>query len=279
MLRVFVDSGASIKKDELDEYNIDIIPLKILLGDKEYLDGVNLDNEQFYGFLTSNEVFPKTSLPSLETVETEVNKALDQGDQVIFLTLSSGISGTYNAIRMMYQDNPNVRVVDSKCAVGGMRILVSEINKMRDQPLDDIVARLNEIIPNIKVMAIPETLAYLYKGGRLSKTKYLLGSILLVKPIIGIDQSFVHVFAKKHGMKAAMKYLTDVIENYADRNFEIIPTYTYNKKNVDALVDMASDECKKLMVHYDDISHAIASHWGPNAFGYIFVCTEPEKVR
>ena len=279
MLRVFVDSGASIKQDEKEKYDIEIIPLKINIDGKEYLDGVDLNSDQFYKLLETSEGFPKTSLPSLETVETEVNKYLEKGDQVIFITISSGISGTYNAVRLLFEDNPNVRVVDSKCAVGGMRILVNEINKMRDQDLDTIVKRLEYVIPKIKVMAIPETLAYLYKGGRLSMSSFVIGSILSIKPIIGINNAFVHVFAKKHGLKGAMKWLTQIVEEHADLEFEILPTYTYNKTNVDTLVAMASDKIKANMKNYDDISHAIASHWGPNAFGYIFCAKDPENIN
>ena len=124
MIRVFVDSGSSIKQDEKKHYNIDIIPLKILLGDKEYRDGIDLSMDYFYSQLIDNGLFPKTSLPSMDETEKQIMKYVDQGDDVIILPISSGISGTYNTFRLMFEDQPKVRVVDTKTAVGGVRILV-----------------------------------------------------------------------------------------------------------------------------------------------------------
>lgn len=272
MLRVFVDSGSSIKQNEKDIYNVDIIPLKINLGGKEYDDGVDIDNEIFYDFLINSKGFPKTSLPSMSFVEEKVNKYLKQGDQVLILPISSGISGTYNSIRLLFDGNPNVRVIDTKTAIGGIRYLVEEVNKMRDKSLDEITEALERLIPKIVVMAIPETLEYLYKGGRLSKAKYFIGSILHINPIVGIENGSVVMFSKKHGIKGAMKYIISQLEERnCDTNYPIIPSYTYNKSNVDDLINMTPKKYTENIKVYDDIDYAIAAHWGPNSFGYIFV--------
>ena len=113
MIKVFVDSGSSIKLHEKEKYDVEILPLKILLNGKEYLDGVDLSMDVFYDELINNKQFPKTSLPSLEIVEREVLKSVDNGDDVIILTISSGISGTFNALSMLFEDQPKVKVVDS----------------------------------------------------------------------------------------------------------------------------------------------------------------------
>ena len=93
MLRIFVDSGSSIKQDEKKHYNVEIIPLKILLGDKEYRDGIDLSMDFFYSQLIDEGVFPKTSLPSLDETEKKIMEYVEQGDHVIILPISSGISG------------------------------------------------------------------------------------------------------------------------------------------------------------------------------------------
>ena len=272
MLRVFVDSGSSIKQDELEKYNVEIIPLKILLNGKEYYDGVNLTMETFYDELINNKQFPKTSLPSLADLESKVKKYINDGDDVIIVTISSKISGTYNAIRLFFEDYKNVRVIDSYSAVGGIRLIVDEINKYRDKTLDFIVEKVNNLIPRICIMAIPETLTYLMRGGRLSKTEWLLGSILIVKPVIGFEDGKVHVIAKKHGLKSGMKYICSALENLeCDPNHEIIASYTYDDSNLKKLVSMTDEKYKPQIKVYDNLDPAIACHWGPNAFGYIFV--------
>ncbi len=271
MLRIFVDSGSSIKQDEKKHYNVEIIPLKILLGDKEYRDGIDLSMDFFYSQLIDEGLFPKTSLPSLDETEKKIMKYVEQGDDVIILPISSGISGTYNTFRIMFEDQPNVRVIDTKVAVGGVRILVEEVNKYRDKGLDFIEQKLNELIPRIRVAAIPETLEYLHRGGRLSKTAYVAGSLAQVKPLITFDDGSVKVLTKAIGLKRAMMTLVKLLETECDPNYSIVPSYTYSNKNLVDLIKMVDHKFLPSMTHQDNLDPAIACHWGPNAFGFIFV--------
>ncbi len=271
MIRVFVDSGSSIKQDEKKHYNVEIIPLKILLGDKEYSDGIDLSMDFFYSQLIDEGIFPKTSLPSLEETEKKIMEFVEKGDEVIILPISSGISGTYNTFRIMFEECPQVRVVDTKTAVGGVRILVEEVNKYRDKDLDFIVEKLNELIPRIRVAAIPETLEYLHRGGRLSKTAYVAGSLAQVKPLITFEDGYVKVLTKAIGLKRAMMTLAKLVETECDPEYSIIPSYTYSNKNLVELIKMTKHEFLPSMGHQDNLDPAIACHWGPNAFGYIFV--------
>lgn len=272
MLRIFVDSGSSIKQEEKEKYNVEIIPLRIMINDKEYDDGVDLTVDKFYEELFVKNEFPKTSLPNLVLLEEKVTEYTNQGDDVIILTISSKISGTYNALNLLFEDNAKVRVIDSKLAVGGIRILVNEINKYRDNDLDFIENRINKLIPRVKIMAIPETLSYLFKGGRLSKTEWIFGSVLRIKPIIGFVEGKVSVLAKKIGLKKAKEYIADaLVEMECDEEYEIIAAYTYDRKNVDELIEITDKKYLPLIKNYDNLDPAIACHWGPNAFGYIFV--------
>lgn len=274
MVKVFVDSGSSIKQNEKQDYNVEILPLKILLGEKEYNDSVDLSIDDFYDALINKKQFPKTSLPSLSEVEERVMECVNNGDDVIILPISSGISGTYNTFKMLFSEQPKVRVIDTKTAVGGIRLLVDEVNRYRHETLDFIEDKLYKLIPRIKVIAIPETLEYLHRGGRLSKSAFIAGSLVKLMPLIGLDSisGSVKVFGKTLGKKKAMQYLSDYLNKYLpDENYRIIPSYTYNKKNLDELILMTSDKFKGLMGEYDNLDPAIACHWGPNAFGYIYV--------
>lgn len=272
MLKVFVDSGSSIKQEEAEKYNVELIPLNILMGEKEFQDGVNLSMDEFYKMLIDEKIFPKTSLPNLVDLETRVNECVEKGDDVIILTISSQISGTNNAINLMFANNKKVKVIDSQMAVGGMRLIVDEINRHRDEPLEEIEKKVNELIPRIKIMAIPETLNYLLKGGRLSVKEWLLGSMLNIKPIIGFKEGRVSVHTKKMGLKNGMAYIANALKEFdCDENYDIIASYTYNKSNLESLIAMTDEKYRKQMKVYDNLDPAIACHWGPNAFGYVFV--------
>lgn len=275
MLKVIVDSGSSIKQEEKEKYNVDIIPLRYMMGDEEYLDGKDISTEEFYELLIEKKYFPKTSLPNLEDVQNMVDGYTKTGDDVILITISSGISGTFNVFTQMFKEYKNVRVIDSKSAVGGIKLIVKEINKMREKPLDEIVESANKLIPRIRVFAIPETLNYLLRGGRLSKKDWVVGTLLKIKPIITIKNGFVKVASKAIGLKKSMLNLVELLKTHkCDKNYPIIPSYTYNKDNLDKLIEMTDDEYKAQMEEYDNLDPVIASHWGPNAFGYIFVGEE-----
>lgn len=271
MLRVFVDSGSSIKESEKEKYGVEIIPLKIMFGDKEYLDGIEIEPNECYQRLIDEKVFPKTSLPNLAFLEEKVLNYTNNGDEVIILPISSKISGTYNAIKLLFQDNKNVRVIDTLSAVGGIRILVDEINKYRNENIDFIETKINELIPRIKTMAIPETLEYLQRGGRLSKVDWLIGTVLHICPVIGLIDGKVAVHAKKRGLKHAMGFIIDAIKELCDPNYGIIASYTYDRKNIDKMVENTPDEFKSAIKVYDNLDPAVGSHWGPYAFGYIFI--------
>ncbi|MBQ8164743.1 MAG: DegV family protein [Clostridia bacterium] len=278
MIKLFVDSGSSIKQEEKERYDVEILPLKIMIENREYLDGVDLSMEDFYHYLIDENIFPKTSLPSPGDTREKVMKCVEEGYDVIILSLSSGLSGTFNMMRTMFADVPSVCVIDTKTAVGGIRILVEEVNKYRDKSLDFVRAKLSSLIYRIRVIAIPDTLAYLHKGGRLSRSAWVAGSIMQVKPLIIVDSKTdggVKVVGKALGKKNAMRSLAEyLIKENCDTDYSIVPSYTYNSRNLDELISLTDDKYKSAMTEYDNLDPAIACHWGPGAFGYIFVSKE-----
>lgn len=269
MIKLFVDSGSSIKQNEKDIYGVEILPLKILLGNKEYLDGVDLELETFYNALIRDKIFPKTSLPSLDDTRMKVMEYVNKGDQVFIITISSKISGTFDTLNNLFKDEKNVKVFDSQTAVGGIKILALEAKKYLDSSLDFIESKLNEIAPRITALAVPETLEYLKRGGRLSATSCAIGTLLKIKPIIKLKGS-VSVEAKTIGNNCAIKHLHQTLQN-ADTNYPIVPSYTFNSDNLDKLIDKTDNYFYPFMIEKDDLDPAVACHWGPNAFGYVFV--------
>ncbi len=274
MLKIFVDSGSSIKQHEKDLYGVEILPLRLILGGKEYDDGVDLSHKEFYHALIDLGEFPKTSIPSLGEAQARVEACLEAGDEVLIITISSGISGTFDTLRMLFADEPSVAVVDSKTAVGGIRILVQEANQYRHLPVGEVAERLNALIPRLRVIAIPETLDYLYRGGRLSRSGRIVGNLLQVKPLISLDSADggVKILRKVRGLKPAMQALADCLtEMGCDPAYPIVPSYTYCTSNLEQLIALTPETYHAQMTDFDDLDPAIACHWGPNAFGYIFV--------
>ncbi len=272
MRRIIVDSGSSIKVEEKEQYGVDILPIQLQMGEESFLDGVNLSTEEFYSRLKDSSQFPKTSLPSLEETQKLVDFYTSQGDEVLIITISSGISGTYQAMKMLFDEYENVEVFDSQLAVGGIRFLVEEAKRYEHESMEVVVDKLNQLVPRIVIAAVPETLDYLLAGGRLSKSSWMVGKLLSIIPIITFIDSRVEVLAKKRGLKQCKRTVIEMIqEDQADKSYGIIAAYTYNKANVDDLIQMLPEEYKEAISVYDDLCSSIACHWGPNAFGFIYV--------
>lgn len=275
MIKIFVDSGSSIKQEEKEKYDVEILPLRYLMGETEYRDDIDLSIDEFYKLLIEEKLFPKTSLPELGELEEKVEAITKNGDEVLIITISSGLSGTHSAIKSLFEGNEKVAVVDSLTAVGGVRILVDEANKNRNKPLKEVVTILEKLIPRIKILAIPENLTYLNRGGRLSKSDFILGSLLSIKPVISLPEGKVKVLAKKIGLKAAMSHIANCLETMnCDENYPIVPSYTYKPTNLEKLISMTDKKYHAQMSEFDNLDPVIACHWGPNAFGYIFVSKE-----
>ena len=272
MRRIIVDSGSSIKIEEKELYGVDILPIQLMMGEDSFLDGVNLSTEEFYSRLKDSSQFPKTSLPSLEDAQKLVDLYTSQGDEVLIITLSSGISGTYQAMRMLFDEYENVEVFDSKLAVGGIRFLVEEAKRYENETMEIVIDKLNQLLPRIVIAAVPETLDYLLAGGRLSKSSWMVGKLLSIIPIITFIDGRVEVLTKKRGLKQSKRTLVELVQEHkADTSYGIIASYTYNQANVDEIIQMLPDEYKDAVKVYDDLCSSIACHWGPNAFGFIYV--------
>ena len=154
------------------------------------------------------------------------------------------------------------------------QILATEAAKYRNESLKTVAERVEALIPRIKIVAIPDTLDYLQRGGRLSKAAWVFGSILQLKPFITISTvtGLVGVINKERGRKRAMQVLAEYLEKLGcDTSYPIVPSYTYDSRNLDELIAMTDEKYKPAMTEYDNLDPAIACHWGPGAYGYIFV--------
>ena len=242
------------------------------MGEESFLDGVDLSPDEFYSRLKDSSQFPKTSLPSLEETQNLVDRYTSQGDEVLIITISSGISGTYQTMKMLFDEYENVVVYDSQLAVGGIRFLVEEAIRYQNETMEVVIDKLNKLLPRIVIAAVPETLDYLLAGGRLSKSSWMVGTLLSINPIITFIDGKVEVLTKKRGIKQSKKAIVEMIQkDQADKSYGIVAAYTYNKENVDDMIKLLPDDYKEAISVYDDLCLSIACHWGPNAFGFIYV--------
>lgn len=278
MIKIITDSAADFEPTELERLNITCIPLTVSFGDCEYQENVNLSKDQFYDLLSSSGGFPKTSQASPQILVDLFQEAEENGDDAIYITLSSALSGTYQSAMMAQQlvGSDRCHVVDSRNGTGGQRMVVEYAAKLRDEgcSASEIIEKLEVMRDRIELYACIDTLEYLYLGGRISHTVYKLGNLARIKPIISVDvDGRVVIPAKVMGMRKGMDFLCKRAETKApDTDFPFYVMYTNNRAVGQAL----AEKVREMGISVPEeriiqVGAAIGSHIGPEACGLVYV--------
>ncbi|MBR0385966.1 MAG: DegV family protein, partial [Erysipelotrichaceae bacterium] len=195
-VKIVVDSACDIPQTQGDELGIKILPLRYLLGDDEYLDGVTISNTEFYNKLENSNIFPKTSQITPFQYEQAFEEGLEECDEVLCMTMSSGVSGCFQSASIAAKDfDGKVLVFDSRHFCFSYTVLVKYAVMLRDQGLTaaEIYEKLTEGLKKVRIIAAFDTLEYLKKGGRISGTASAIGNAMGIKPIITITDGKVDV--------------------------------------------------------------------------------------
>lgn len=277
MIRIITDSAADFEPKELEQMDITCIPLRVAFGDEEYQENVNLSKDRFYQLLSASEEFPKTSQAAPQVLLDLFAEAAQQGDQAIYITLSSALSGTYQtalAASASMEDGERY-VIDSRNATGGQRMLVEYAVQLRSEGKSaaEIAQAVEALKERIVLYACIDTLEYLYKGGRISHTVYTLGSLAQIKPIIRVDgEGGIEVPAKAMGMRKGMETLCKKI-SAPSKEFPLYVMYTSKRSVAETLAQKVRAMGYEVPEdHIIQVGAAIGSHIGPDACGFVYVC-------
>ena len=183
MVKIIADSTCDLSKDLLEKYDISILPLHILLGETEYLDGVNITPKEIYDWSDAHGTTPKTSAPSQDAAAELLKPYVDEGREVVCLSISGEMSASGNVMRMAAEDLGAmnlVRIVDSANLSTGIGHLVIEAAVMAKDGMDadTIVRRIEELKPRVRASFVVDILTFLYRGGRCSGLAAMAGGVL-----------------------------------------------------------------------------------------------------
>lgn len=275
-LRIITDSASDIM--EPDRKDLTVLPMTVRFGEKEYLDGVTINHQEFYEKLIESDELPVTSLISPGDFEAAYQKAAEAGEQVLVVTLSGRLSGTYQSACIAAADfEENVRVVDSMNATIGEQILVLYALQLSDQgvELDEIVRTLEQAKKKIHVLGLLDTLEYLKKGGRISKTAAFLGGALSVKPVVTVAEGEVVMLGKARGSRNGNNFLIHEIEKAGGVDFTRPYRLGYTGLD-DTLLQKYIHDSERLWKENADslpvssIGATIGTHVGPGAIAVAF---------
>ena len=271
-VRIVIDSTADLTPAVREKCTV--VPLTVLFGDEQFADGVTLTAEGFYKKLAEGKTHPTTSQPNPTLFAQAYEEAIGAGQDVVVLTISSKISGTYQSACIAAMDYPDrVHVVDTRNAAIGAGVLVMYALELADKglPAAEIAARLTEARERVRLIAVVDTLEYLKRGGRVSPTVAFAGELLSIKPVIAVEDGEVAVIGKVRGTKQANTFLNkDVLTRGVDRNLPILLGYTGVKQD---MLDKYRADSTHLWTP-DQISTVIGAtigtHVGPGAVAVAF---------
>ena len=275
-IRVITDSAADLPRPFRPE--VTVLSMTVAFGEEQFLDGVNLTHRQFYEKLIEGDALPTTSQINPAQFEEAFRQAVEAGEDVVAVLLSSKLSGTCQSARIAAEEFPGrVFVVDSENATIGEQILVERALALMDQGLEAaaIAGRLEEEKGDVRLVALLDTLEYLKRGGRISPSVALVGGLLSVKPVIAVEHGEVVMLGKARGSKNGNNLLVQEIQKTSGVDFDRPYLLGYTGLEDSLLQKYIADSAALWAEHTDalpvgTIGGTIGTHVGPGAVAVAF---------
>lgn len=275
-VKIIIDSTVDTPKTVREKCAV--VPLIVRFGDEEFVDGVTITHTDFYEKLVGSDLLPTTSQPTPDAFAQEYQKVVDAGQKAVVLTVSSCLSGTYQSATIAAMDFPgSIYVVDTQSVAIGSGILAELAVTMAEEGMsaEDIARTISRERENVRLVAMLDTLEYLKKGGRISKTVAFAGELLSIKPLVGVQDGTVQMLGKARGGRQANDALLRLIESSGGVDFDrpVLLGYTGVSS---ILLERHVEECHALWsqskrpLYQAPIGSVIGTHAGPGAIAAAF---------
>lgn len=280
MTKIIADSTCDLSKELIEKYDIEILPLHILLGEEEYLDGVNISPAEIYAWSDANKATPKTSALDMNTPVEVFKKYLNEGREVVCFCISDDMSTTGNILRMGVDEldaQDKVKIVNSANLSTGIGLMVIEaaIMAQNGESAEAIAAYMEQLKPLVRSSFVVDTLVYLHRGGRCSGLAALAGGALKLHPRIVVEEGKMKPGKKYRGNinKAIMDYVKDMDEDLKTAKKDRV--FITHSGCESAVVEEVYTYLASLN-HFDEILETVAggvisSHCGPGTLGVLFI--------
>jgi DegV family protein with EDD domain len=278
-IALVTDSACDLTREEIEQNNVHVLPLRIIYKDREYLDRVNITPDEVYDNL--HKEVPTTSLPSIDEMDKLFVKLKEEGyTHIIGICISSGLSGTYNSLKLVSENHKDIEsfIFDSLSLSLGTGAVVLGCADMIKQQMDfeAIIGKLPNLRSRIKLYYVLDTLQYLIRGGRIGKVSGTIGELLSIKPIISVNEEGVYyTHSKARGRKKSISKLLEIVQT----------SLNDCKSKVWVLHGGALEEGKELYgevaklnnltgLEFSNISPAAGVHTGPGLLGIAIMSEE-----
>lgn len=278
-VKIIIDSASDITPAYCAENNIGFAPLKTALGGKEYRDGIDIVPSDFYTLLEEHKELARTSQVNVSEFHDLFEKAVSEGNDVVVITISSGLSGTFQSARIAAEDfQGKVFVVDSLTASAGEQVLLARAIALRDEGKSalEIFEELEQLKKQVRLFLRVETLEYLKRGGRISKTSAVVGSILNIKPVIKMNgEGKLETVGKARGIKQSHQMMNEniLLTGGFDPSMPVAITYAgeIHDGAVDKYIADSAALYENVKPSIGQLGCVIGTHTGPGALVVAYV--------
>ncbi|MBN1368812.1 MAG: DegV family protein [Dehalococcoidaceae bacterium] len=283
-MKIVTDSGVdiSLSRQELEQLNVNVIPLRVTLEGKTYREGIDIAKDDFYRLLEASKELPKTSQPSPGEFAELYQKLAEEDPEIISIHMSSGLSGTYQSAVLASQMVPRARIthIDTKTlsVPSGWQVEAAARAARAGWALEKILELVKKIGQATETMFTLEELKYLIHGGRISHMKGLVASVLNIKPVIGVEKergtyiqlAFVRTFNK------AIKGIVDIIEkkNAPGSELRVQVVHAQNPDGANLLQELMAERFKCTFLPQMAMSLVLGAHTGPSMIGLAYANTD-----
>ncbi|MBE6008011.1 MAG: DegV family protein [Lachnospiraceae bacterium] len=280
-IRFVIDSTTIIR--ESIRHRFSVVPLTIVFGDKEYIEGVTIDEKGFYDLLEKSKDAPVTSQPSPEAFMEAFKEGVDNGETVIAIIVAGGLSGTYQSAVIAASEFPegSVYVVDSENIAIAAGVLAEYALKLADSGMEapEIVKRLEDVRKRVRLVALLDTLDSLKKSGRIPWAVAFAGGILSIKPLVYVERGEIKMFGKARGSKKANRLIDDALEKLGGVDFDFPVLFGYTGTDSMPVKRYLEESAAQWTETLDEIAYyivgsVVGTHAGPGAFAAAYFVKE-----
>lgn len=273
---IVVDSTCDIDVKVAEELGVRYMPILIDINGKNYKDGYEITYKEFYKKISEKDVCLKTSLISPLEFEKVFKEELAKGMDVVCLTISSSLSGTYNSamITKNMLESDKVHVIDSKNVSLGFGLLVFEAARLANEGLTakEIVEKIELLKEKQRLLTYVETLEMLKRGGRIPKSLATIGGVLRIKPILAMEDGILNTVTKTRGKKAGFKFLIERFnEMEINKEYPFIVAHSDNLDGANEFIEEIKDKLEGVKVIVSEIGPAVGTHVGQGAVAMTFI--------
>ena len=280
MIKIISDSTCDLTKELLAKYDISILPLHVVLGDKDLLDGATITPDEIYEWADANKTTPKTSAPSIEDAIDLFKPYVDNGDEIIYFSISKEMSTSINVANLAADEldaTDKIHVIDSANLSTGVGLLVLEAATMAKEGMSatDIVARIEELKPLVRASFVVDTLTYLHRGGRCGSVAALAGGVLKLHPKIVVEDGKMSATKKYRGKmdSVILSYAKDMEDDL--KNAKTDRAFITHSGCDEAIIQSVYSYLEELNVFKEIIitraGSVISSHCGYGTLGVLFI--------